>query len=301
MMRAVTEQPARSEEQLRVGDLALHLEHHRPTDGRVAAALVMVHGFAAHCGLYRHVATALAAQGIAVTSFDCRGHGRSEGRRAYVPRFSRYLDDLEAILRRARELSPGVPLVLMGHSHGGTIALSYVLEGRPAPDRLVLAAPWIALRMPLPTWKRAIAPVVALVWPTLAVANEIRGADVSRNPEVVENFEKDPLVLRLATARWFHEVRLAQARIRSAAHRLQLPTLLQVAGDDRIVDTEAALAFAAAAGGPVKVLRYESLYHELFLEPERQQVIADIGAWVLASDAAATDLARASKLVPGII
>jgi alpha-beta hydrolase superfamily lysophospholipase len=73
---------------------------------------------------------------------------------------------------------------------------------------------------------------------------------------------------------------------------------MMLAGEDRIVSTEAALALAASAGSTVEVRRYEALYHELFLEPERDQVIADIAAWI--ADACG-DPARAPQFVPGII
>jgi alpha-beta hydrolase superfamily lysophospholipase len=85
----------------------------------------------------------------------------------------------------------------------------------------------------------------------------------------------------VATPRWFNEVRAAQARIRAAAGRLTVPTLMQVVGQDRIVSTEVSLAFAAESKA-IEVRRYEGLYHELFLEPERDRVIADLRDWVVA-------------------
>ena len=86
--------------------LKLHVETFDATPP-TRAAVVMVHGFSAHCGLFRHVPAALAAAGFAVTAFDCRGHGRSEGRHGYVRRFSDYADDLGRVIARARDRSPG--------------------------------------------------------------------------------------------------------------------------------------------------------------------------------------------------
>jgi alpha-beta hydrolase superfamily lysophospholipase len=65
------------------------------------------------------------------------------------------------------------------------------------------------------------------------------------------------------------------------AGQLAVPTLLLVAGRDRIVSTEAALAFAQAAGSAVEVRRYQDLYHEIFLEPERERVLSDVANWLL--------------------
>ena len=249
------------EERLLAGSVGLHVEHFCPV-GATRLVLVTVHGFGAHCALYRHVAGALRARGIAVTQFDCRGHGRSDGR---------------------RELSPGVPWALMGHSLGGTIALDHVLrrQSQPQAARLVAAAPWLELKMKVRMPTRAAAEVFARLKPTLTMGNGIKGEDVSRNPEVVANFFRDPLVHHVASAGWFAGVLRAQAALRAVAAQLQVPTLVLVAGQDRIVSSEATLVFAQAAGGMAEIRLYQSLYHELFLEPEREQVVSDIANWLL--------------------
>jgi alpha-beta hydrolase superfamily lysophospholipase len=270
-----------TEETLAVGGLTIHLEHFQPTSP-ARGALVMIHGYSSHSGIYRHVAGALSAVGFFVTQYDCRGHGRSQGRRGHVARFAEYVDDLEAVVGRTRALAPDGPLGLMGHSHGATIALDAVLSGRISPDHLVVAAPFLGLAMAVPVHKRAIAPLLSALWPTVTMQSEIPPSDVCRNLEVVAHFEQDPLLHHVATPRWFQEARAAQARIQALAARLHIPTLLLMAGVDRIVSNSAVLAFAQTAGACVDVRRYEGLYHELWWEPERAQVIADTTDWLCA-------------------
>ena len=268
-------------ESLLAGKVSLHVEHFRPTSP-ARLVLVTVHGFGAYCGLYRHVAGALLARGIAVTQFDCRGHGRSQGRRGHVDRFDDYHEDLSLVVRRARELVPAVPWALMGHSLGGLIVLDHVLRRRsePQPARLVAVAPWLELKMKVSMPKRAAAEVFARLKSTLTMSNGLAAEDVSRSPEVVANFFRDPLVHHVATAGWFAGVLRTQAVVRAMAAQLQVPTLLLVAGQDRIVSSEATLAFAQAAGSMAEVRRYPALYHELFLEPEREQVVSDVADWL---------------------
>ncbi len=269
-------------ESLPAEGVSLYVEHFCPAS-RARLVLVNVHGFGEYCGLYRHVAGALLARGIAVTQFDCRGHGRSQGRRGHVDRFDDYHADLGLVVRRARELVPGVPWSLMGHSLGGLIVLDHVLrrKSEPQPDRLVALAPWLELKMKVSMPKRAAAEVFARLRPTLTMSNGIKAKDVSRSPEVVANFFRDPLVHHVATAGWFAGVLRTQAALRATAAQLQIPTLLLVPGQDRIVSSEATLAFAQAAGSMAEVGRYPALYHELFLEPEREQVVSDVADWLL--------------------
>jgi lysophospholipase len=273
---------------LRRSGLDFHVEHYR-AKGEIRRSLIMVHGFSAHCGLYRHVGAAFASAGIAVTQFDCRGHGRSSGRRGHVDDFDEYLNDLAMIVDWARQQDAKKPWALLGHSMGGAIALAYVLDqaraDKPAdkPDRLVLAAPWLKLKMKVSAPKRAAANIAARILPTLTMPNGLIAADLSRNPLVVSGFDKDPLVHHVATAGWFMATLRAQARIRLQAKDLDVPTLLLLAGDDRIVANEANHAFARAAEAVVQVRSYDQLFHEMFLEPESDVVLADIAAWLIGS------------------
>jgi alpha-beta hydrolase superfamily lysophospholipase len=259
--------------------LKLHVERFL-AHGAPRAAVVMIHGFSAHCGAFRHVAGALAAGGFTVTAFDCRGHGHSEGRHGYVRRFTDYDDDLGLVLERARSLSPGLPVAVVAHSHGVTVTLDYLFRGGAPFDALVAAAPYLELKMAVPFYKRIMAPVLGAIWPTLAMSNQIEPRIVARSPEVWEEIRKDPQVRHVATPRWFNEVRATQARLRASAALLKIPTFMPVAGADLLVDAAASVAFARAAGPVVELRVYDQLFHELYFEPERDTVIADVVGWL---------------------
>jgi lysophospholipase len=281
-----------SEETVATSDgLALHVEQFLPVTAPTGA-LVLVHGFSTHVGNYRHVAAACARAGLATTLFDCRGHGRSQGRRGHVDRFADFVADLDLVVARVHSSWPAIPLSLVGHSHGALISLAYLLEERPRSERLTqpaqglirslgVVAPFFDLRLQVPAAKRALAKPLGWLWPTLAMGNGIKGNEISRTAEVQIGFYSDPLIHHVATPRWFNEVRATQAWARAAARELRTPTLILVAGEDRLVSNEATLAFAQAAGAIVEVKRYDKLFHEMFFEPEREQVIADLVRWTV--------------------
>jgi alpha-beta hydrolase superfamily lysophospholipase len=271
-----------SEETLVAFDgLKLHVERFAAT-GAPRAAVVMIHGFSAHCGAFRHVADAFARAGFAVTAFDCRGHGRSEGRHGYVRRFTDYEDDLGRVLLLARAATPGVPVAVAAHSHGVTVTLDYLFRGGAPFDALVAAAPYLGLKMPVPWYKRMISPVMGVLWPTVTMSNQISPALVSRDAEAQAAMAVDPQVRHVATPRWFNEVRATQARLRASPTLLKVPTFMPVAGADQLVDSAASIAFAQAAGPIVELKVYDALFHEVYLEPERDQVIGDVVAWLSA-------------------
>jgi acylglycerol lipase len=265
-----------------VGDGAvLHLAHHPPV-GHPRATLIMLHGFAVHSGRYLNVAAAFAGAGLSVTAFDCRGHGRSTGRRGYVRRFPDFLDDLHAVIESAREADRGLPLVVLGHSQGGTIALDYALRNPSGLSALMLASPWLALKLKVPTWKKALSGLVGSIWPTLSMGNELNGEITIRDSAVRALWAGDPLTHHVATPRWFNEVRIAQAYILGHASTLRVPTFMGIAADDRLVSSDAALSFARAAGSVVQVKVYEDAFHELFLEQNWESIVEDFSSWVVA-------------------
>ena len=268
------------EESITTADgLRLHCERFSAR-GTPRAAVVMIHGFSAHCGAFRHVAGAFAAAGFAVTAFDCRGHGRSEGRPGFVRRFSEYGDDLNLVIEKARRTSPGMPVAVAAHSQGVTVTLDYLFRGGRPFDALVAAAPYLELKMPVPLYKRIISPIMGALWPTLTMSNQIEPGIVARSPDVWEEIRKDPLVHHVATPRWFNEVRATQARLRASAGLLKVPTFMPVAGADQLVDPAASVAFARAAGSIVELSVYDKLFHELYFEPEKDEVIADVVRWM---------------------
>ncbi|HEX3697354.1 MAG TPA: alpha/beta hydrolase [Polyangia bacterium] len=260
--------------------LSLYAEWWQPDNRPAIGVAVLIHGFSAHCGNYRPVAERLAAAGIAAWLFDSRGHGRSQGRRGYVRRFSDYSDDLDLMVAAARAQWPGLPLALIGHSQGGAVALDYLTTGRGPVQAVVLATPWLALKLKVPRLKLLLSRLMGRVWPTLTMGNEIRPEEVSRNPEVLAGWKDDKLIHHAATPRWFNEVRAAQVRILAAPEKLQVPTLLLAAGEDRLVSTDTSLAYAKAVGPTIVVRAYPGLYHEIFLEPERDAVLAEIADWL---------------------
>ena len=89
------------------------------------AAVLLVHGLGEHIGRYQHVARYLNEWGFSVRGYDQYGHGESSGPRGGLPSDGRLLDDLVLLVERTRaDLGQDLPLVLLGHSMGGLVAVA---------------------------------------------------------------------------------------------------------------------------------------------------------------------------------
>ena len=246
------------------------------------AALLLVHGLGEHVGRYDHVARRMAGAGIEVHGYDHRGFGASSGPRAYVPRWSTLHDDLEARFAEVRAASPGLPLVLYGHSMGGLIVLGYVLaeRPRPLPDLVVLTSP--AIDSTIAGWKQAVAPILGRIAPRLRIPNGFNTSDLSRDPDVGARLVADPLSLGSSTTRLGAAGFAEQGRVRALLARgamLPMPAYVIHGGDDPIVPVGA--SEAVAAGRPNVTRRvYPGLRHETHNEPEGASVVDDTIAWL---------------------
>src|ERR671939_1906263 len=117
-----------------------------------ARLVVLVHGYGEHIGRYAHVAEVLVARGSAVVGPDHIGHGRSAGERALVESFEPMVDDLRRVVQAERG---DLPVVMVGHSMGGLIAIRYAPRHRADLAGLVLSGPAIGLGRLMADWLAA--------------------------------------------------------------------------------------------------------------------------------------------------
>lgn len=260
--------------------LSLHTQHWHPHTPP-KALVVLVHGYAEHCGRYDHVARALTNESAAVFAYDQRGYGRSEGRRAYVDNFDTYLDDLDLFLDRVRTNHPTLPLFFFGHSMGGLVVLKYVLDREVTPRGLMLSAPALEINPDLAPLLRRFAQLLGRLTPTLPTARSPKGS-ISRDEEVVEEAQNDPLNYHgRVPARTGAEMLRAGTEVRSQLDAVATPFLVFHGTGDVLATPEWSKQLYERAAAEDKTLKlYEGLYHETFNEPERDQVLSDLSAWL---------------------
>lgn len=242
-------------------------------------SLVLVHGYAEHCGRYEHVAAWFAARGAAVHAFDHQGHGHSSGVRCHVRRFSDFLDDLDVVVQRARGLAPDLPLYVVGHSMGGLIVCNWAVERAPDAEGLVISAPALGAGEAPSRLRLAALHVLRRVWPTGFAGGGLDAEGLSRDPEVVKAYLEDPLIVLRMTFSLGAELFDALDRTASRGADVQLPLLMLHGDADPICSPEASRSFAHAADD-ARFVSYPGLRHELFNEPEREQVFQDVQRWI---------------------
>lgn len=275
----------------------LRLRRWRPASP--VAGVVVVHGLGDHGLRYAPLAEALAERDVSVAVPDLQGHGESEGRRGDVEAFESHCSDVASAVSLVRsDLPEGAPLVVVGHSMGGLVALRYLQgdgRGRPGmPGSLssfgaprgvtgaVLSAPWLGTAHPIPRWKRALGEILLRVAPYWPVRGAVAASQLTRDPVMQRAREEDPLIHDVCSPRLFRGVEEAQRRALDEASGVKVPVLLLVPEADPVADPRAAarLAQRLPAGG-CTVVQLPGGLHEPFHDLDREEVIRRVAEWVV--------------------
>jgi alpha-beta hydrolase superfamily lysophospholipase len=242
--------------------------------------VVIAHGAGEHSGRYGHVAERLVREGYAVYALDHRGHGRSAGPRALIDRMDNAVADLDTLVLLATGEQPGLPVFLLGHSMGGTVSLCYALRHQDRLQALALTGPLAALEAASPLVRIAARTLSALTprLPVIAVDSSL----VSRDPAVVEAYNADPLVHHgKLPARTVAELGAAIESFPARVPEITVPTLILYGTADGLCPTEGSVMLGQRIGATDRTIKsYPGLYHEILNEPEREQVMDDLCAWL---------------------
>lgn len=262
----------------------------------------IAHGLGEHRLRYERLAEALVAAGYSVWADDHRGHGATGleqhgGDRRRLGRLGpgghrATVAAVRAFGERARAANPGLPLVLFGHSWGSLIA-QILLNMRPsAYDAVVLSGS------------------------ALRTLRDMNGGDLnarhralgdkdyewlSRDPAVVAAAAADELMFTATAIKSFgllDAMRLLGLPAKGLAAERDVPLLLQVGSDDTLGGepsvAKLARAYVERSGfTDVTAIVYPGARHEIYNETNRQEVTADLIAWLDARLAGAREDASA--------
>ena len=246
---------------------------------RPRAVVVVCHGVNSHGGQYLRVGEQFAAAGYAAFALDLRGRGRSEGERFYVEDVADYVSDVATTIALAKSRNPGSPVYLLGHSAGGVVSATYVLDHQAELAGFICES--FAFQVPAPGFALAAIKGISHFAPRLPVL-KLKNEDFSRYKVWVETLNNDALTA--------HEVQpaitvaalvRADERLHDEFPSITLPLLIMHGTDDKATVCRGSQFFYDTAGSKDKTLKlYEGHYHDLLNDVGKEQAMADILQWL---------------------
>ena len=246
------------------------------------AVVVLSHGLGEYARRYFHVAQFFGDAGLVTYALDHRGHGRSDGKRMLVRDISEYTGDFDTLVGIATREHHGLKCIVLGHSMGGGIVFAYGVERPDNYDMMVLSAPAVAAQDLVSPLMTVAAKVLGVLTPGLPV-QELDVEAISRDPAVVAAYNDDPLVYHGKVPAGVGRALLQVGETMPQRAPALTAPLLVVHGDaDRLIPVDGSRRLVECVGSTdVELKVYPGLYHEVFNEPERAQVLGDVVSWIL--------------------
>jgi len=182
-------------------------------------------------------------------------------------------------VKLARQREPGKPLYILGHSAGGVIACTYVLDNQKDIAGLVCES--FAYRVPAPDFALAVLKGLSHLAPHAHVLN-LPKKDFSRDPKVVQALIDDPLLTNeVQPTKTVAEMVRADERLKRDFPLFTLPLLIIHGTRDTVTRPEGSQEFHARASSADKTLKlYEGYFHDPLNDIGKEAVMADIRAWI---------------------
>src|SRR3954463_16524873 len=225
------------------------------------AAVIFLHGFGEHTGLYHRYGFALNAAGIDLWAVDQFGHGLSPGERGDFGSIAESSDLADTVTELAEGERPRLPMIAAGHSFGAVVTLTRLLD---QPDRyragVISGAPLVPI-------------------PEMLDADSSFDLDphwLSNDPFYLDSLENDPLAFvdadGLPLAR---ELDKAWDRFGSDLPKLSVPTLAVHGVSDPIAPVDAVRAYAEQLD-PLQLKEFPGAHHDILNETVHREVAAAI-------------------------
>lgn len=242
------------------------------------AVIIMIHGIGDHISRFKNWAERFNQQGYSFIGVDLPGHGNSPGKRGHIKSMALLNSIIDELIVYSKNELGDIPVILYGHSMGGTIALNYLSEHKNI-QMGIITSPWLKLSFDPPKAKMVLASIVKNIFPSLTQPTDLNTDHISQDKKVVDEYRADPLVHSKISVGLFSEAFSTTGRLLQKEFGNPLPVLLMHGESDEITSPEGSKQFSEQNTN-VHLKLWQGGYHELHNETFKDEVFAYIIDWL---------------------
>lgn len=242
-------------------------------EGEARAVVVIIHGAMEHHRRYGWLIEMWRLSGFHVIMGDLPGQGMTtRANRGHIDSFDEYIFEVKEWIQAAYQFD--LPVFLIGHSMGGLIAIRLLQEERLNIAGAILTSPCLGLMTPPSNILNMLSLGLNVIIPGLRLNSGLTVEMATRNQEVRDADKNDSLYVTKVSIRWFRELNEAMKQAFENIEKIQdVPIFVMQGGDDKIVNKQAVKNwFNIVPLSEKRFKEWPKLYHEIFNEPEREEV-----------------------------
>lgn len=241
-------------------------------------SLIITHGHGEHSDSYLRIVEALKPLSLDIYAWDLRGHGRSEGQRGFAPSFTHYIDDYAHFISHldAQFKIFSNKVFVLAHSLGGLVQLRG-LENNPQwkIQAQILSGPLLDVSVDVPLIKDVASLIANTLLPRLTLGNEIKNKDLSRDKNILEEYDQD--VLRHQKMSPGVYLGFIENSMLAKKFICPMPTLVQIAEHDPVVSSSQIISWSQKQNKKSFILKvYPDRKHEIYNDLDREHVFSDL-------------------------
>ncbi|MBI4405450.1 MAG: lysophospholipase [Deltaproteobacteria bacterium] len=243
--------------------------------------VLIIHGLGEHSGRHSNTISHLCKNGMEVIRFDLRGAGESGGKRQWVEHFEDYVEDVIDVYNWINRSLESMPIFVLGHSLGGTIAIYFAAQYGKLLRGLILSAPAFYVGSSYSAAKIAIGKALVHIVPTLRMKTTSDLSMLSREKRVVDEYENDPLSCHFVTLRQGNEILTALERVPQKLKDIATALLIVHGSLDRSNTLEGSFEIIRKIPSLDKTLHIlPGGYHEPHNDLDKEHYFAILTSWI---------------------
>ncbi len=252
---------------------------------KAQATILFTHGHGEHSDCYLRLVEGLNKHlPLNFIGWDLRGHGKSDGLRGYASDFHDYVSDYDCFIEEASRLPliKNKPSFILGHSMGGLIQSCALYEKKYTQfEAQILSSPLLGLELPIPVWKTSAVNLINAFIPKLTLGNEVRFDLLTRDLNVIREYEKDLYRHDKISTGVFIGIKREIEKMKNCGSDITLATFMNISDHDPIVSTKDAVEFFESISTHDKTLKMiDGARHELYNDTCREEVFKSLAEFL---------------------
>ena len=244
------------------------------TENEAKGVVVIAHNMLEHTGRYAYVITMLRRNGYHVIMGDLPGQGQtSRSNKGQINNFDIYHEHILEWIKIANEYK--IPTYVMGVGLGGLIILNLLEKVEVPIEGLILVSPLLEFKKSNKSRKDKIISNVGRLAKDKRFKVGITVEDLTRNEEVIEETRNDQLMLQKVTYHWYKQItEIMKETVTHLKDVSPLLLLLMYGQEDKVADVSTMkLIKDKVTTNELYFKAWDGLYHEIHNEPERDEVM----------------------------